>query len=69
MNKKLANYLLDNLENFEEHQLPTILKYFELYEPKSEEEIVNSMNVLYPKLRSSVLSVTLAIAKIYLRYA
>jgi hypothetical protein len=36
MSKKLATYLLDNLTNFNEYQLPTILKYYELYEPKSE---------------------------------
>lgn len=69
MNKKLAGYLLDNLDSFSEYQLPTVLRYYELYEPKSEEEVVQGMNVLYGRLHSSVLSVTLAIAKIYLRYA
>ena len=69
MNKKLAMYLIDNIDNFSQYQLPTILKYYELYEPKTEQEIVSSMNVLYGKLRTSVLSATLAITKIYLRYA
>ena len=37
MNKKLATYLIDNIENFNQYQLPVVLKYYELYEPKTEE--------------------------------
>lgn len=67
MSKKLAKYLLDNLNNFGDLQLPVILNYFELYDPKSEEEIVNILNTLQPKFKSSSASVALSISKIYLK--
>lgn len=37
MSKKLAHYLIKNLDNFNQMQLAQIVKYIELYDPKGEE--------------------------------
>lgn len=68
MSRKLAQYLLSNLSTFNEIQLPTILNYVELYDPKSDEEITFALNILDSKLRSPSLSVVLSVGKIYLKY-
>ena len=40
MSKKLTNYLMTNISVFNEKQLPVVLNYVELYDPKSDEEII-----------------------------
>lgn len=35
MSKKLTHYLVKNLDSYEEVQLAIVLKYVELYDPKS----------------------------------
>jgi AP-4 complex subunit beta-1 len=67
MSKKLTNYLLANLSNFGELQLPVILNYIELYDPKNDEEIIHILYTLQSKLKSSSASVALSISKIYLK--
>ena len=68
MSKKLVSYLLRNISIFNEIQLPTILNYIELYDPKSEEEINETITILDKKFKSQSLSIVLAISKIYLKY-
>jgi hypothetical protein len=46
MSKKLAAYLLSTIDNFGDLQLPVILQYLELYDPKTDEEIINILSTL-----------------------
>lgn len=45
MSKKLSQYLLSSISNggYDDIQLSTILNYIELYDPKSEEEIMKTL--------------------------
>lgn len=46
MSKKLWTYLLSNLPNFGDFQLPVVLQYLELYDPKNDEEIIQILSAL-----------------------
>lgn len=47
ISKKLAQYLLSNLNTgYDDIQLATLLNYIELYDPKSEEEIMQILSQL-----------------------
>lgn len=67
ISKKLWNYLLTNVAAFGDFQLPVILQYLELYDPKTDEEIIHILSTLEPKLKTSSPSVALAISKIFLK--
>lgn len=59
--------MLSNVGNFNDLQLPTILQYIELYDPKNDEEIILVLTTLEPKLKSSSPAVALAVTKIFLK--
>lgn len=67
MSKKLWTYLLSTINNLGDFQLPVILQYLELYDPKSDDEILLNLTTLEPKLKSSSPAVVLAISKIFLK--
>jgi hypothetical protein len=46
MSKKLWTYLLSNISNLGDFQLPVVLQYLELYDPKNEEEILHILTTL-----------------------
>lgn len=67
MSRKLAFYLISNLHRFNDLQFPVVANYLELYEPKNDQEIIEILTALEPRLRSSNASAVLAVSKIFVK--
>lgn len=69
MSRKLAFYLLGNLHRFSDFQLPVVAGYLQLYDPKNEQETIEILTALEPRLKSSNSAAVLAISKVFLKLA
>jgi len=67
MSRKLTFYLLSNLHKYSDLQLPIVINYLELYEPKNDQEIIDILTGLEPKLKSSNSATVLAISKVFIK--
>lgn len=67
MSRKLAFYLIGNLHRFNDMQIPVIAGYLELYDPKSEQEVIEILTALEPRLKSSNSAAVLAISKVFFK--
>ena len=67
MSRKLAFYLLSNLHRYSDLQFPVVVSYLELYDPKNDQEVMDILTALEPRLKSSNASAVLAISKVFVK--
>jgi vesicle coat complex subunit len=67
MSRKLTFYLLSNLHRFSDLQFPVVAGYLELYDPKNDQEVMEILTALEPRLKSSNASTVLAISKVFVK--
>lgn len=63
---KMVIYLLNRIKDFNEWGQTTVLQLISTYKPKSDEEMLDIMNILDDRLKSSCVSIVLSIIKIFL---
>ena len=66
--KKMASYLIGRLKDFNEWGQSMILTLLKKYEPSSDKEMFNIMNVLDDRLRKSCSAVVYAAISLFLKY-
>eukprot|EP00825_Cyclidium_porcatum_P015385 TRINITY_DN1867_c0_g1_i8.p1 TRINITY_DN1867_c0_g1~~TRINITY_DN1867_c0_g1_i8.p1 ORF type:complete len:310 (-),score=27.44 TRINITY_DN1867_c0_g1_i8:239-1168(-) len=62
---KMIIYLLNRMKDFNEWELTSIMQLVAQYKPKSNEELLDIMNVLDDKLKSSCVSTVLSVIEIF----
>ena len=67
MSRKLTFYLLNNLHRYNDLQFPVVVGYLELYDVKNDQEVMEILTALEPRLKSSNSSAVLAIAKVFVK--
>ncbi|CAD8087395.1 unnamed protein product [Paramecium primaurelia] len=68
LSKKLVDYLLGRLKEFNEWGQATILDELSKYQPKDDKEMFNIMNLLEERLKHSCSAIVLAVIKVFMNF-
>lgn len=68
LSRKMVEYLLNRLREFNEWGQATILDQLAKYQPKEDNEMFNIMNILEEKLKLSCCAIVLAVIKIFMNF-
>ncbi|CAD8088753.1 unnamed protein product [Paramecium sonneborni] len=68
LSKKLVDYLLGRLKEFNEWGQATILDELSKYQPKDDTEMFNIMNLLEERLKHSCSAIVLAVIKVFMNF-